>query len=147
MHLSTRIFLGAALCLPSVVAQESNFTAGLAAALNNAGLIVLASVLGSAPPELVSALQQGNHTVFAPSNAALGSIDPAALDNIADTLAYHVTAGIVDASTLNQSDTVVRSSLNDPAVVQLRESRVFMWNDRHSSLQVRPVLTESSDSW
>jgi uncharacterized surface protein with fasciclin (FAS1) repeats len=125
MHLSTRLFLGAALCLPSVVAQESNFTTGLAAALNNAGLTILASVLGSAPPELVNALQQGNHTVFAPSNAALGSIDPAALGNIADTLAYHVTAGIVDASTLNQSDTVVRSSLNDPAVVQLRESRVF----------------------
>ncbi|PVF99041.1 FAS1 domain-containing protein [Serendipita vermifera] len=119
MHLYARIFFGAVVSLSSVTAQDSNYTAGLAAALNDAGLTVLAGVLGSAPPALAEALQQGNHTVFAPSNAALASIDPSVLGNIANTLAYHVTAGVVDTSALNQSDTVVRSSLNDPSVVQL----------------------------
>jgi uncharacterized surface protein with fasciclin (FAS1) repeats len=121
MQLRTR-FLAAALTICTVFAQDNNYTTGLTAALNSAGLSTLAGVLGSAPPELLAALQQGNHTVFAPTNAALASLDPSALGDISNLLSYHVTAGAVDNSTLtNGTDTVVRTALTGAPVVLLRE--------------------------
>ncbi|PVF99043.1 hypothetical protein CPB86DRAFT_317111 [Serendipita vermifera] len=125
MQLCTR-FLAAALSISAVFAQSSNYTAAdLTAALNGAGLTALAGVLGSAPPELIGALQQGNHTVFAPSNEALASIDPAALGDITSTLKYHVAAGAVDESSLANKTTVVRTSLTGAPLVLLRESGVL----------------------
>jgi hypothetical protein len=64
-----------------------------------------------------------NHTVFAPSNAALGSANLANA-NIADILAYHVTASPIDIATLNTSDTFVRTTLGTRPSVLLRESMI-----------------------
>ena len=123
MQLPTRILVALAVALSPVVAQDSsNYTTGLAAALNSAGLTTLAAVLGAAPPALLSALQQGNHTVFAPSNAALSGInvaDPSL--NISNILAYHVTGAPIDVGSLNATDSVVRTALTGAPAVLLRK--------------------------
>lgn len=120
MQLPTRALLAVVLQVALVAAQDSNYTAGLAAALNGAGLTLLAGILGSAPPALISALQQGNHTVFAPSNAALTGINPADPSlNISNILAYHVTGAPIDTGTLNETDSVVRTALTGAPTVLL----------------------------
>lgn len=122
MQLPTRVLVALAVALSPVVAQDANYTAGLAAALNSAGLTSLAAVLGAAPPSLLGALQQGNHTVFAPSNAALSGINPADPSlNIPNILAYHVTGAPIDVASLNTSDSVVRTALTGAPTVLLRE--------------------------
>jgi len=86
--------------------------------LNSAGLTSLAGVLGTADASLLSALQQGNHTVFAPSNDALGSADLTAVGNITNLLRYHVAAGLVNDTALNTTDTVIHTTLSGaPAVL------------------------------
>ncbi|KAG8804300.1 hypothetical protein FRB91_011383 [Serendipita sp. 411] len=123
MHLSSRLLAAALPFAASLVHAQgnNNYTTGLVAALNSVGLTSLAAALNSpaVPPALLSALQQGNHTVFAPNNAALGAVDPSALANLANILAYHVTAGHVDVESLKENTTtVVRSSLAaEPAVL------------------------------
>lgn len=124
MQLSTLLVALAALA-PSTFAQDnSNYTTGLADALNGAGLTALATALASAPAALLQALQEGNHTVFAPSDSALGSVitgggvNPADIPNI---LAYHVAAGAVNTTALNETQTIIRSSLTGPPHVFLRK--------------------------
>ncbi|CAG7846305.1 SubName: Full=Related to TGF beta induced protein ig-h3 {ECO:0000313/EMBL:CCA69644.1} [Serendipita indica DSM 11827] len=118
MHLPHSLSL---LFLAGLVAAQDNgsYAEGLTQALNGAGLTSLATALGAAPASLLSALQQGNHTVFAPTNDALSGVNPTQLPNIADILAYHVTAGVVDTDKLNETPTVVRSSLGSAPAVEL----------------------------
>jgi hypothetical protein len=119
----SRALVALSVVLPAV-AQNTNYTSGFIAALNSAGLTTLASVLGSVNASLINALQQGNHTVFAPSNDALASADLASIGNITNIFEYHIAAGLVNATSLNTTDTVIRTTLGAPTVV-LRKSSSF----------------------
>jgi uncharacterized surface protein with fasciclin (FAS1) repeats len=136
----SRALVALGVVLPAV-AQSTNYTSGLVAALNSAGLTALAGVLGTAN---LSALQQGNHTVFAPSNTALASANLSSVTDITSILAYHVTAGLVDANSLNTTDTVIRTTLSGAPNVLLRESSSLCI--MRSLLKMTPLIAYFGDS-
>lgn len=123
----SRALVALSVVLPAVAQNNSNYTEGLIAALNSAGLTSLAGVLGSlGNSSLLTALQSGNHTVFAPSNDALGSADLSSVGNITNLLAYHVAAGLVNATSLNSTDTVIHTELSGSPAVLLRKWSSFL---------------------
>jgi uncharacterized surface protein with fasciclin (FAS1) repeats len=130
MRLSS-LLVALSVIVPSALAQNSTeYASGLQSALNSAGLTVLAGLVKSAPPALVQALQDGNHTVFAPSDAALAGAAGvlASGANVTQILQYHVAAGAVNTTALNSTQTVVRSTLSSAPAVFLpaNQSQVLL---------------------
>lgn len=111
------VALSAAACS---YAQEGDYASGLLEALQSLDLTALLDVLPSADPSLISALREGEHTVFAPSNAAFDAAGDTFPD-ITNLLQYHVTAGAIDDSELTRDDMVYRTLLSDSPAVMLRK--------------------------
>ncbi|KAL7003902.1 hypothetical protein EMMF5_006556 [Cystobasidiomycetes sp. EMM_F5] len=118
----TSTFLAAASLVGSVVSQNSTnsstYVTGLTTALNSANLTILAQLLAG-QPALATALQTGNYSVFAPSNAALTAfVGNASLSSInasviTQILSYHVTPAAVRLSALSTAHTIVPSLLQE----------------------------------
>jgi len=107
----------------NVTANGTDYAATVNNALRAAGLGTLATLLSSpAGAGFVSQLQQGNHTVFAPSDSALASVplnstSPADLNAL---LQYHVIPGALDVSRLPPTGHgIVRSALRGTPYVNL----------------------------
>lgn len=118
LNTATAAFAVSATMLSAVSAQNmtGNYSAGLLAGLNSTNLTTLSTVL-SGFPDLIAALQMGNYTVFAPSNAAFAAL-PAGLNSsqIESTLMYHVTPAHVTQAALGfeNNHTIVPSLLQEP---------------------------------
>ncbi|KAG0143879.1 hypothetical protein CROQUDRAFT_65692 [Cronartium quercuum f. sp. fusiforme G11] len=107
----------------------SDYGATLNSALQAAGLTSLAALLASSAGQgLVNQLQQGNHTVFAPTDQAFGALglnssSINSTNNTADltaVLKYHVLPGTLNSSALPTSGhAIVRSSLGGQPYVNL----------------------------
>jgi uncharacterized surface protein with fasciclin (FAS1) repeats len=116
-------------------------------------------VLGSVNASLINALQQGNHTVFAPSNDALASADLASIGNITNIFEYHIAAGLVNATSLNTTDTVIRTTLGAPTVVlpanqtqvlildKLSNGTIHIQNGNTTATVVQNATYQNLDIW
>ncbi|KDQ17510.1 hypothetical protein BOTBODRAFT_185671 [Botryobasidium botryosum FD-172 SS1] len=111
---------------PSLAQQTSNTSAyltGLIDKLNSVGLRTFAGQLGKLPQDVLHELEQGNKTVFAPSNAAFGDFAPTNLS--VPVLEYHIASGAYDAQNIAHAPdhSVIPTLLADPQAVQLGGNR------------------------
>ncbi|MBW0495959.1 hypothetical protein O181_035674 [Austropuccinia psidii MF-1] len=116
----------------STASNSSDFASTVTTALRAGGLTTLATVAASpAGAGLLSELQQGPHSVFAPSDSAFAPI-PLNSTNPADltaTLSYHTVPGLLNVSQLPpNSHAIVRSGLKGAPYVNLpgNESQVLV---------------------
>ncbi|GAA6061355.1 hypothetical protein JCM10212_004836 [Sporobolomyces blumeae] len=110
--------------LASVVAAQdtSGYAQGLLQALQGANLTTLAQLATSNAATLVPLLQNGNHTVFAPSDSAFSQLPENVTSNqalVANTLLYHIYYGSYAPSNLTMNHTIARSALNSSDYVNL----------------------------
>ncbi|BGP00669.1 hypothetical protein NBRC10513v2_006464 [Rhodotorula toruloides] len=118
--------------------NSTQYSAGLLQALQAANLTTLASLAQSNAATLLPLLQNGNHTVFAPSNEAFAALPENVTSNqalVANTLLYHVYSGNLMSN--GSGHQILRSALNDSMYVQLPGNQsqvgVFMTNGNSSS--------------
>jgi len=125
--LAAIVFAASAVATP-IYPRQDYFT-GLVQALNQAGLTTLATALApfagtQQGQQVASALQNGNHTAFAPSNSALDPVLPT-LGNDTDTfgtiLSYHVVNGSYPPSSVApaRSHSIAPSLLTNDTYVNL----------------------------
>lgn len=126
----------------STLGNGTEYGTTLSRALQAAGLGTFATVLASpAAAPVVARLQQGNHTVFAPSDAALApvslnSTSPADLDALIN---YHILPGTLDLSKLpSNGHAIVRTSLRGAPYVNLpaNDSQVLVLSQQNGSLTI-----------
>ncbi|GAA5957816.1 hypothetical protein JCM3765_003775 [Sporobolomyces pararoseus] len=112
-----------AILASAVSAQDTNgYAAQLLQALQGANLTTLASLATQNAATLIPLLQQGNHTVFAPSDAAFAALPENVTSNadlVASTLLYHIYYGGYAPQNLSANHTIARSSLNSTTYVNL----------------------------
>ncbi|KAG8221688.1 FAS1 domain-containing protein [Butyriboletus roseoflavus] len=133
--------------IPAVLA--GGYLSGLLHALNASGLDQLVhaalSLNGTtAGRQLLIELSQGNQTIFAPTDSALSSINPATINNqttLANLISYHIVSGnYVNETQTYPNVTIGRTLLNDPTLVTLEgnQSQVLIWSkcDTNRSLFV-----------
>ncbi|GAA5886756.1 hypothetical protein JCM16303_003303 [Sporobolomyces ruberrimus] len=113
----------AATLASAVSAQDaSGYAASLLGALQAANLTTLASLATANAATLLPLLQSGNHTIFAPSDAAFAALPENVTSNqdlVASTLLYHIYYGSYAPSNLSANHTIARSSLNNTQYVNL----------------------------
>ncbi|KAH7921506.1 FAS1 domain-containing protein [Leucogyrophana mollusca] len=125
------------LSIPAVLGQ--NYLADLVQALNITGLTQLATIAAAlnntpAGQRVISALPQGNWTVFAPNNAALQAVPASTTGDanlLADIISYHVVSGNFTNETMTYPNvTIGRTLLNDSTLVTLEgnKSQVLPWS-------------------
>lgn len=142
--------------LANAQSQNSTYVSGLIQALNNAGLTVLSSAIGSinstsSGSQLLSKLsnQSQNFTLFAPDNDAFNNIpsgitqDP---NTLTDVVAYHVVFGHFNNVTDYPNTTIGRTALGDPNVVLLEgnKNQVVAWARREDG-QVHVLNQNQTD--
>ncbi|GAA5998943.1 hypothetical protein JCM5350_008103 [Sporobolomyces pararoseus] len=112
-----------AILASAVSAQDTNgYAAQLLQALQGANLTTLASLATQNAATLIPLLQQGNHTVFAPSDSAFAALPENVTSNadlVASTLLYHIYYGSYAPQNLSANHTIARSSLNSTTYVNL----------------------------
>ena len=115
----SRILPVAALAALATAQNAPNLTAALA---STPDLSALASAIGLAPPELVSALGQAtNVTILAPSNAAFSKLNASGMagaladpNALAAVLSYHVLNGTYRSSAVTNASTFIPTHLTSP---------------------------------
>ncbi|KAG8729028.1 hypothetical protein FRC12_021305 [Ceratobasidium sp. 428] len=126
--------LVAALAAPASAQQlNTTYLTGFLQALNSSGLTALAGVAQSITNNtnstaLLSALPQGNKTVFAPNNAAFAGVPNNVSSNsnlLTSILSYHVLDGHLNASDFAAAPghSVARTFLNSSDLVALEGNR------------------------
>ncbi|GAA5840870.1 hypothetical protein JCM3766R1_005385 [Sporobolomyces carnicolor] len=122
MKLSFFAALSAILASVATAQDSSGYAAGLLQALQGANLTTLASLATQNAATLLPLLQQGNHTVFAPSDSAFAALPENVTSNadlVASTLLYHIYYGAYAPSNLSANHSIARSSLNQTQYVNL----------------------------
>ncbi|KAG6369254.1 hypothetical protein JVT61DRAFT_15560 [Boletus reticuloceps] len=123
--------------VPSVFA-EGNLT-GLLQALNSTGLDQFANATASLNGttmgrQVLAQLSEGNKTIFAPSDQAWLSVNPAFIGNetsLADIISYHIVSGnLVNETQTYPNETIGHTLLDDPNLVMLEgdQSQVLVWS-------------------
>ncbi|KAG9311235.1 FAS1 domain-containing protein [Chiua virens] len=131
--------LAALIFIPAVLAQSNYNLTGLLQVLNASNLHQLVNATArlnstSTGKYVLTELSQGNSTIFAPTDIAFSSADPAILNNqsaLADLVSYH----IIPANFVNQTKTypnlpIGRTLLNASNLVTLEgnQSQVLIWS-------------------
>lgn len=122
MKLSFFAALSAILASVATAQDASGYAGQLLQALQGANLTTLASLATTNAATLIPLLQSGNHTVFAPSNAAFAALPENVTSNsdlVASTLLYHIYYGAYAPQNLSANHTIARSALNSSTYVNL----------------------------
>ncbi|KAF8436272.1 FAS1 domain-containing protein [Boletus edulis BED1] len=121
--------------LPTI---KGNLT-GLLQALNSTGLDQFANATASLNGttmgrQVLAQLSEGNKTIFAPSDQAWLSVNPAFTSNetsLADIISYHIVSGnLVNETQTYPNETIGHTLLDDPNLVMLEgdQSQVLVWS-------------------
>lgn len=121
MRFTTSVALSA-LVSAAAAQNATTYAAGLLGALQAANLTTLLSIATANAAALLPILQQGNHTVFAPTDAAFAALPASVLSNpalVASVVTYHLFNGSFPVSALSQQHTLAISSLATAPLVNL----------------------------
>ncbi|GAA5902578.1 uncharacterized protein JCM6883_007172 [Sporobolomyces salmoneus] len=114
--------LSATLASVALAQNSPDYASGLLQALQGANLTTLASLATQNAATLLPLLQEGNHTIFAPSDNAFSQLPENVTSNadlVASTLLYHIYYGSYAPSNLSANHSIARSSLNSTEYVNL----------------------------